>query len=84
MVWRTSGAEAGERLETSLEVVNLQGLEYRLDKVGLVRCRVGRCKIRQDIVRIQSLGGLTLVVGSECSGVAKLGGLGTDAPTELV
>lgn len=37
MVWRTSGTEGSERLKTSLEVVNLQGLEDRLDKVGLVR-----------------------------------------------
>ena len=42
MLLRTSGTKAGERFQTSLKVVDLQGLEYGLDKVGLVRCGVCR------------------------------------------
>lgn len=40
--------------------------------------------VHSKSVRIHPVNGLTLVVGSECSGVAQLGGLGTDAQTKLV
>lgn len=42
MVQHTSGAEARECLQISLEVVDLECLKYWLDKVSLVGFRV-RC-----------------------------------------
>ena len=40
--------------------------------------------VHSQSARIQSLKKLTLVLRSGGSGVAQLGGLGTDAPTKLV